>query len=231
MPIPNVTGAWLAGEDPGARQFINIGDLAIESGEVIPNVVIAYQSYGKLNPTKDNAILVNHAWTGWSDVEGWWPNQVGPGKPLDTDKYFVVCPNVIGGCQGSTGPASKHPDGKLYGSRFPSLTIRDMVAAEVAFTNVLGIKKYVLSCGPSLGGMRSLEWAVAALPFWSALPIAGKATLGRIRIFIAPKKRLMSGNPKNQLRNLCRKFWRRVCLLNQRWMQRNKLQLMQLLLQ
>ena len=71
MPIPNVTGAWLAGEDPGARQFINIGDLAIESGEVIPNVVIAYQGYGKLNSEKDNAMLVNHAWTGWSDVEGW----------------------------------------------------------------------------------------------------------------------------------------------------------------
>ena len=160
MPIPNVTGAWLVGEDPGARQFTNIGDLAIESGEVIPNVVIAYQSYGNLNATKDNAILVNHAWTGWSDVEGWWPNMVGPGKPLDTDKYFVVCPNVIGGCQGSTGPASIAADGKFYGSRFPSLTIRDMVAAEVAFTNALEINKYVLACGPSLGGMRSLEWAV-----------------------------------------------------------------------
>ena len=160
MPIPHVTGAWLDGEDPGDRKFIKIGDIALESGEVLPDVTIAYQSWGKLNSNKDNAILVNHAWTGWSDVESWWPNQVGPGKPLDTDKYFVVCPNVIGGCQGSTGPASKHPDGKFYGSRFPSLTIRDMVEAEVAFTNALGINKYVLSCGPSLGGMRSLEWAV-----------------------------------------------------------------------
>lgn len=160
MPIANVTGAWLAGEDPGERKFISVGDITIESGEVIPDVTIAYQSYGKLNDSKDNAILVNHAWTGWSDVDAWWPNMVGPGKPLDTNKYFVVCPNVLGGCQGSTGPASIANDGNFYGSRFPSLTIRDMVTAEVAFTNVLGINKYVLACGPSLGGMRSLEWAV-----------------------------------------------------------------------
>ena len=160
MPIPHVTGAWLAGEDPGARKFIKVGDIELESGEVIPDVTIAYQSYGELNKLADNAILVNHAWTGWSDIEGWWPNMVGPGKPLDTNKYFVVCPNVIGGCQGSTGPASIATDGKFYGSRFPSLTIRDMVAAEVAFTDAMGINKYVLACGPSLGGMRSLEWAV-----------------------------------------------------------------------
>jgi homoserine O-acetyltransferase len=85
---------------------------------------------------------------------------VGPGLPFDSDKYFVVCPNVIGGCQGSTGPSSIAPDGQRYGSRFPSLTIRDMVAAEVAFSDGLGIKKYQLAVGPSLGGMRSLEWAV-----------------------------------------------------------------------
>ena len=159
-PNYNVTGAWLEGDDPGDRKFIKIGFLLLENGETLPDVTIAYQTWGTLNAAKDNAILVNHAWTGWSDVESWWPNQVGPGAPLDTDKYFVVCPNVIGGCQGSTGPASKHPDGKFYGSRFPSLTIRDMVTAEVAFTDALGIQKYVLSCGPSLGGMRSLEWAV-----------------------------------------------------------------------
>ena len=92
--------------------------------------------------------------TGWSDVTGWWPQMVGPGLPFDTDKYFVVCPNVIGGCQGSTGPASIAPDGKRYGSRFPIITIRDMVNAEVAFSDALGIEKYALAVGPSLGGMR-----------------------------------------------------------------------------
>jgi homoserine O-acetyltransferase len=123
-------------------------------------VTIAYQSWGELNAKKDNAILVNHAMTGWSDVAGWWPSMVGPGLPFDTNKYFVVCPNVIGGCQGSTGPSSLAPDGKRYGSRFPSLTIRDMVKAEIQFSDALGIEKYRLAVGPSLGGMRSLEWAV-----------------------------------------------------------------------
>ena len=80
MPIPNATGAWLQGEDPGERKFIKIGDLTLESGEIIPDIEIAYQSYGTLNATADNAILVNHAWTGWSDVEGWWPNMVGTGR-------------------------------------------------------------------------------------------------------------------------------------------------------
>jgi homoserine O-acetyltransferase len=155
-----VTGAWLENHAPGDRLFINIGDLLLEDGETLEDVTIAYQSWGSLNERGDNAILVNHALTGWSDIPGWWPSMVGPGLPFDSDKYFVVCPNVIGGCQGSTGPSSIAPDGQRYGSRFPSLTIRDMVAAEVAFSDGLGIKKYQLAVGPSLGGMRSLEWAV-----------------------------------------------------------------------
>ena len=156
----SVTGAWLEHHAPGDRRFLKIGDVALEDGEVLKDVTIAYQSWGELNARKDNAILVNHALTGWSDVPGWWPSMVGPGLPFDTDKYFVVCPNVIGGCQGSTGPSSIAPDGKRYGSRFPSLTIRDMVNAEIKFSDALGIEKYVLAVGPSLGGMRSLEWAV-----------------------------------------------------------------------
>ena len=156
----SVTGAWLEHHAPGDRRFLKIGDVALEDGEVLKDVTIAYQSWGELNARKDNAILVNHAMTGWSDVPGWWPSMVGPGLPFDTDKYFVVCPNVIGGCQGSTGPSTIAPDGKRYGSRFPSLTIRDMVNAEIKFSDVLGIEKYVLAVGPSLGGMRSLEWAV-----------------------------------------------------------------------
>lgn len=155
-----VTGAWFETQDPGERKFISIGDLALENGETLSDVTICYQSWGTLNAARDNAILVNHALTGWSDVPGWWPSMVGPGLAFDTDKYFILCPNVIGGCQGSTGPSSLAPDGRRYGSRFPTITIRDMVAAEVAFSDLLGIKKYRLAVGPSLGGMRSLEWAV-----------------------------------------------------------------------
>lgn len=156
-----VTGAWLETHAPGDRIFVNIGELPLESGEILENITIAYQSWGSLNERADNAILVNHALTGWSDVPAWWPSMVGPGLAFDSDKYFIVCPNVIGGCQGSTGPSSIAPDGQRYGSRFPSVTIRDMVAAEVAFSDALGIKKYRLAVGPSLGGMRALEWAVA----------------------------------------------------------------------
>ena len=157
---PAVTGAWLEDHDPGDRQFLKIGDLTLESGELLPDVVIAYQSWGELNQAADNAILVNHALTGWADVDGWWPQMVGPGLTFDTNKYFVVCPNVIGGCQGSTGPSSIAPDGKRWGSRFPVITIRDMVQAELAFTKKIGVKKYQVAVGPSLGGMRSLEWAI-----------------------------------------------------------------------
>ena len=157
---PAVTGAWLEYHDPGDRQFLQIGDLTLESGQALPDVVIAYQSWGKLNAAGDNAILVNHALTGWADVNGWWPQMVGSGLPFDSDRYFVVCPNVIGGCQGSTGPSSIAADGERWGSRFPLLTIRDMVAAELAFTKKIGVNKYQLSVGPSLGGMRSLEWAI-----------------------------------------------------------------------
>lgn len=159
-PFNGVTGAWLETHEPGDRTFLSIGALALENGEVLEDVTICYQSWGVLNKNASNAILINHALTGWSDVPGWWPSMVGPGLPFDTDKYFVVCPNVIGGCQGSTGPSSIAPDGKRYGSRFPTITIRDMVDAEVAFSDALGIKKYLLSVGPSLGGMRTLEWAV-----------------------------------------------------------------------
>ena len=155
-----VTGAWLEGHDPGDRQFIKIGDLTLESGEVLPDITIAYQTWGQLNADRNNAILVNHALTGWSDVPGWWPSIVGPGLALDSNKYFIICPNVIGGCQGSTGPSSLAPDGKRWGSRFPVITIRDMVAAELRVTDLLDIKSYVLAVGPSLGGMRSLEWAI-----------------------------------------------------------------------
>ena len=180
MPLQNnlaVTGAWLEHHDPGDRQFIQIGELQLESGEVLPDTTIAYQSWGKLNSSKDNAILINHALTGWSDVPSWWPQMVGPGLPFDTDKYFVICPNVIGGCQGSTGPSSLHPDGRRWGTRFPAITIRDMVEAELIVTKKLGIKKYLLSVGPSLGGMRSLEWAIEHPEFVDAVCTIGSSAV------------------------------------------------------
>lgn len=155
-----VSGAWFEDHSPGDRLFKKVGDLPLESGEVLSDVTIAYQTWGSLNSTGDNAILVNHALTGWADVNGWWPSMVGPGLPLDSNKYFIICPNVIGGCQGSTGPSSLAPDGERWGSRFPRITIRDMVGAELALADALGIRKFVLSVGPSLGGMRALEWAI-----------------------------------------------------------------------
>jgi homoserine acetyltransferase len=90
-----VTGAWLEGDDPRERKFLTFEALTLENGQVLSPVTIAYQSWGKLNEDRSNAILVNHALTGWCDVNAWWPEMVGPGKPFDTDRYFVICPNVL----------------------------------------------------------------------------------------------------------------------------------------
>jgi len=166
-PIP-VSGAWFPGDHPGCRKFADIGDLTLESGVVLPDVVIAYETYGVFNGA--NAVLVQHAMTGDSHVhgsageghrtQGWWEDMVGPGMPIDTDRYFVVVPNALGGCQGTTGPSSSAPDGRPWGRRFPRLTTRDQVAAEVALTKQLGIDSWRLVIGPSMGGIRALEWAI-----------------------------------------------------------------------
>jgi homoserine O-acetyltransferase len=165
---PPATGAWRDGDDPGDRRFAAIGDLALERGGSIPNVTIAYETWGELAPDGSNAILVLHALTGDSHLVGsagpghptggWWPGLVGPGKVLDTNEYFVVAPNMLGGCQGSTGPASLAPDGAEWGPRFPYLTIRDQVAAQVAFGDLLGVDRWALVVGGSMGGMQVLEW-------------------------------------------------------------------------
>ncbi len=166
------TGAWREGDPPGDRRFARIGDLELESGQVLPGVRIAYETWGELSPTRDNAILVLHALTGDSHVigpsgpghpsAGWWPGVVGPGRAIDTERYFVVAPNVVGGCQGSTGPASVSPDGVEWGARFPFLTIRDQVRAQVAFARALGIERFAAVVGGSMGAMHVLEWAVTA---------------------------------------------------------------------
>lgn len=131
---------------------------------------LAYETWGMLAPDKSNAVLVLHALTGDSHVAGpietghptpgWWDGLIGPGRALDTERYFVIAPNVLGGCQGSTGPASPAADGKPWGSRFPALTVRDQVAAEAALADGLGIRTWAAVLGGSMGGMRSLEWAV-----------------------------------------------------------------------
>jgi homoserine O-acetyltransferase len=168
---PPASGAWRAGDHPGDRRFVPIGDQRLESGAELPAVTIAYETWGELNADASNAVLVLHALTGDSHVAGpakpghptagWWTGLVGPGKVLDPAEWFVVAPNMLGGCQGSTGPSSPAPDGREWGSRFPYLTIRDQVAAQVAFTDALGIDSWALIVGGSMGGMQALEWAVA----------------------------------------------------------------------
>jgi homoserine O-acetyltransferase len=167
---PPTTGAWREGDPIGNRQFVSVGDVTLERGAVVPHVRIAYETFGTLNDDASNAVLVVHALTGDSHLVGasgpghptggWWSGLVGPGKALDTEKWFVVAPNMLGGCQGSTGPSSTAPDGVEWGSRFPFLTIRDQVTAQVAFADKLGIRSWAAVIGGSMGGMQALEWAV-----------------------------------------------------------------------
>jgi homoserine O-acetyltransferase len=143
----------------------------LEGGGRLGPLTIAYETWGSLDASGENAVLVCHALTGDSHVAGpagegqptpgWWGRMVGPGAAVDTDRYFVVCANVIGGCQGTTGPSSAHPaDGRPYGSRFPVVTVRDMVRTQAALANHLGIGRWLSIIGGSMGGMQVLEWGV-----------------------------------------------------------------------
>ena len=166
-----VTGAWREGDPVGARRFHTLPrPLALEGGGVLSEVTIAYETWGTLNEAGDNAILICHALTGDAHVtgggggtytaEGWWSRIVGPGAAIDTNEYFVVCPNVLGGCQGSTGPASTNPaTGKPYGSSFPQVTNRDIVRSQVGLADSLGVDRWFTVVGGSMGGMSVLEWA------------------------------------------------------------------------
>jgi homoserine O-acetyltransferase/O-succinyltransferase len=168
-------GVWRPGDDPGRRQFAVLtgaqGDgFALEGGGRLDQVTVAYETWGTLNAARSNAVLVLHALTGDSHVvgpvgsghpsKGWWDGLVGPGAPLDTDRYHVVCPNVLGGCQGTTGPGSLDAEGRPHGSRFPLVTIRDQVAVEIALADQLGIRQWACVIGGSMGGMRVLEWCI-----------------------------------------------------------------------
>ena len=167
---PKATGAWRDGDPAGERSFANIGNLSLESGKTLAQAKLAFETWGTLNKDSSNGVLVLHALTGDSHAvgkaskehptEGWWSDLIGPGLYLDTDKYFVVAPNILGGCQGSTGPSSLDKQGREYGSRFPYLTIRDQVQAQVALSDLLGINSWHAIIGGSMGGMHVLEWAI-----------------------------------------------------------------------
>ncbi len=157
--------------------------MKVESGNKLGPITIAYETYGKLNSSKNNAILITHALSGdahaagfhkGSKKPGWWDDMIGPGKAFDTNKYYIICSNVIGGCKGSTGPSSVNPKtGKPYGLDFPLITIADMVKAQKHLIDHLGIKKILCIAGGSMGGMQVLQW-VASFPEYvvSAIPIA-----------------------------------------------------------
>ena len=169
---PPVTGAWRDGDPVGRRRFVHTDpgrSFALEEGGILPAVTVAYETWGTLASNASNAVLVCHALTGDSHAagpsghghptEGWWDRLIGPGRPLDTDRYFVVCSNVLGGCQGTTGPASIDPrTGRPYGSTFPVVTIRDMVRAQRFLAGRLGIDRWHAVVGGSMGGMQALEW-------------------------------------------------------------------------
>lgn len=166
------------------QTFANPPDeLPLEGGQKLGPVTLAYETYGELNDKKNNAVLICHALSGDAHAAGlhagdkdpgWWDAMIGPGKAFDTNKYFVICPNVIGGCKGSTGPSSVNPKtGKPYGLTFPIITIGDMVDAQKKLIDFLGIDKLLCVCGGSMGGMQALQW-VASYPerVRCAIPIA-----------------------------------------------------------
>lgn len=193
-------GVWEPGDEPGGRRFVRLaGDgtpgLDLEGGGHLPDVSVAYETWGELATDRGNAVLVLHALTGDSHAcgppgpghlsAGWWDGMVGPGAPIDTDRYFVVCPNVLGGCQGTTGPASPAPNGRPWGSRFPLVTIRDQVAVEAMLADRLGIDRWAGVVGGSMGGMRVLEWCVGhpdRVGRAVVLAVGAMATAGQIAL-------------------------------------------------
>lgn len=172
-PIP-ATGAWRPGDPPAWRRFATVSrgrPFALEGGGCLEQVTVAYETWGELDAEGSNAVLVCHALTGDAHAagpsgpgqrsEGWWNDVVGPGLAIDTEQYYVVCANVLGGCQGTTGPASPHPaDGRPYGSRFPVVSVRDMVRTQALLADELGVERWLAVVGGSMGGMQALEWAV-----------------------------------------------------------------------
>jgi homoserine O-acetyltransferase len=168
MTISDVSRQVLPAE--GETGVVGIGSLRLESGAVLDDVSIAVQRWGELSPRRDNVVMVLHALTGDSHVTGpagpghptagWWDGIVGPGAPIDTDRWCAVATNVLGGCRGSTGPSSLARNGKPLGSRFPAISIRDQVEADIATLAALGITEVAAVLGGSMGGARGLEWMI-----------------------------------------------------------------------
>jgi homoserine O-acetyltransferase len=182
------------------------GTLMLDCGTGLEGVTVAYRTYGTLNAARSNAILICHALTGDQYVaethpvtgkDGWWDMVVGPGKPIDTDRFFVICTNVLGGCMGTTGPRTARADGGLWGTEFPPVTIRDMVRAQKMLVDQMGISRLFAVVGGSMGGMQVLQWAasypeavfaavpIATAPYHSAQNIAFNE-VGRQSIFADP---------------------------------------------
>lgn len=162
-----VTVARTTTPQHGVVRYAAVGALSCEAGGYLPDVTLAYETWGTLNEDASNAILIQHALTGSthvtrgdSDEPGWWEELAGPGAPVDTDRFFVVSINIVGGCNGSTGPSSAAPDGQPWGSRFPLVTLRDSTVAEARLADLLGIHSWFAVLGGSMGGARALEWAI-----------------------------------------------------------------------
>ena len=169
MTISEVPTQRLPAE--GEVGLVDIGPLTLENGGVIDDVCIAVQRWGELSPARDNVVVVLHALTGDSHITGpagpghptpgWWDGVAGPGAPIDTNRWCAVATNVLGGCRGSTGPSSRTCDGRPWGSRFPLISVRDQVEADVAALAALGITEVAAVVGGSMGGARALEWIVS----------------------------------------------------------------------
>ncbi len=169
------------------RDFVSTEPFTFDSGQTLPGFTLRYETYGRLNAAGDNAVLICHALSGdhhcagrhaaTDRKPGWWNNLVGPGKAVDTDKFFVLCANVPGGCQGSTGPLSVNPaTGRPYGIAFPFVTVRDMVRAQKRWLDALGVKRLFALLGGSMGGMQTLQWGIEYPGFCARLlPMATTA--------------------------------------------------------
>ena len=206
-----VSGAWQKGDPPEDRRFFSLQTarpFVLESGDSLDSVTVAYETWGTLDDDASNAVLICHALTGDAHAydphqskRGWWQGVVGPGEAIDVHRYFVVCANVLGGCQGTTGPASPNPStGRRWAATFPPVTIRDMVRVQARLADHLGVKQWLCVVGGSMGGMQALEWgAMYPTRVRSIAPLAvgcaaspwqiGWSAVGRAAIALDPRWR------------------------------------------